>query len=57
MGAARLLTAGRWRDYLPKPEPPPGPVTPEVLRFREQHFRDTGEWRPEWGERPKAQAA
>lgn len=56
-GAAVLLQMDRWQDYLPRPEPPAGPVTPEMLAFRQRHFRDTGEWREGWGERPKDQAA
>jgi len=57
MGAARLLAEDRWRDFLPSPEPPPVPADAAVMAAREQHFRQTGEWRPAWGERPETQAA
>lgn len=57
MNAARLLKADRWRDFLPVPEPPAEPATPAVLAGRIQHFRDTGQWNPAWGETPTEIAA
>jgi hypothetical protein len=54
-GAAVILNEDRWRDYLPRPEPPPV-VSAAEQAWRLQHFRDTREWKPAWGERPKEAA-
>lgn len=40
-----------------KPAVPLLPPTAEQLARRERHYRDTGEWRPDWGVRPQAEAA
>lgn len=53
----RWLKAARFADWLPRPEPPPETVTPEILAKRVRHFTDTGEWKDHWGPRPKEQAA
>lgn len=52
-GAHRLIERDRWRDYLPAPEPPAQPATEAEHAWRLQHYRDTREWRSEWGERPR----
>lgn len=52
-GAAVILRGDRWRDFLPTPEPPPAPPSRAEMARRRQHFTDTGEWKPHWGERPK----
>lgn len=49
----RWLKDGRFEDWL-TPERPSEPPTPQQIAWRHQHFRDTGEWRPEWGEREQA---
>ena len=56
-GAHRIITADRWRDFLPSPEPPPQPATPAVIADRLRHYRDTGDWRPSWGPKPSELAA
>jgi hypothetical protein len=33
------------------------PVTPEIAAHRLQHFRQTGEWKPAWGDRPNLEDA
>lgn len=33
------------------------PASPAVLAHRQRHFRETGEWRSEWGEKPAEAAA
>lgn len=57
MGAAKLLKAGRWRDFAPRPEPPAGPVSEVEAARRLRHYRDTGEWKEAWGPRPQRSAA
>jgi hypothetical protein len=54
-GAAVLLAEDRWQEFEPLSLAKPHVVvaaSPEVLARRAQHFRDTGEWKPTWGERP-----
>lgn len=55
-GAAVMLNADRWRDFLPSPEPdrPVGPTDPAVLARRMRRFADTGVWEPGWGPKPPA---
>lgn len=53
----KFLEGGRFRDFLPGPEPPAEPVTDAVRARRLQTFADTGEWKPAWGPRPEEQAA
>lgn len=55
--AHRVIANDRWRDFLPAPDPPARPVDAAVLAHRAQHFRDTGEWKPAWGDPPKDLAA
>lgn len=54
-GAKVVMAKDRWREYLPaaKPHPPPSEIDPAYRAHLEAHFRATGEWKPEWGERPK----
>ena len=58
-GAAVMLTADRWRDFIPaeKPKAPVIADDPALRAFRSRHFADTGEWRPEWGPRPSPSPA
>lgn len=55
-GAAVMLNADRWRDFLPDPasQTEAGPVAPAVIASRLGRFRDTGVWEPEWGPKPAA---
>lgn len=57
-GIEPLLSLDRWREYLPSaaPIPPPSEIDPAYRQYCEAHFRQTGEWKPEWGERPRAAA-
>lgn len=56
-GAKVLLHRDRWLDFLPAEKPPPQPALDPAFRAHcERHFRQTGEWRPEWGEKPKLAA-
>ena len=53
-GAKVILAKDRWRDFLPRPQaqPPPTAIDPAYRAHLERHFLTTGEWRPEWGEKP-----
>ncbi len=44
----------RWESCQPdtQRQRPAQPVAPQVLAGRLAHFSKTGEWRPEWGDRP-----
>lgn len=55
-GMDRWLRDGRHADWLASPKTSPT-ATPEVIAWRLERYHETGEWRPEWGERPKGQAA
>lgn len=55
-GAAVILNRDRWREFLPAPEVPPAPVSAAVEAHRLAHWRRTGEWKREWGERPREAA-
>lgn len=48
----RWLAGARFEDWMPSAEKPAQPVAPQVLAGRLAHFSKTGEWRPEWGDRP-----
>jgi hypothetical protein len=52
-----MIELDRWRDWLPLPEPPRPPPTAEIVAGRMQHWRDTGEWRANWGEPPRLAAS
>lgn len=53
---ATWLNGDCWLDgQIPGPDPPK-PLTPEAVAWRHDRYRETGEWRPEWGERPTAAA-
>lgn len=54
-GAAVLLTADRWREFLPTPKAQPPPATPERLAQRVRRYAETGEWFPAWGPEPSPQ--
>ena len=59
---ATWLNQDRWEDeperpFSAAPTGPAKPATPEQLAYRQRHFDDTGEWKAEWGERPKREAA
>lgn len=58
-GAAVLLAEDRWRDFdtperSGRPQPKPEPA---VYEAHVRHFRDTGEWKPTWGEKPNLEDA
>lgn len=55
-GLHRIIEAELWREAVPKLEPPPAASDPAYRAHLEAHFRATGEWKSEWGERPRAAA-
>lgn len=55
-GLHRIIRAELWRDHANKREPPGLPLSPEYRAHCEHHYRTTGEWRPEWGEKPRQAA-
>lgn len=55
-GAHRIIEGELWRDCRPKPEPPPAGQDPAYRAHCEAHWRATGEWKPEWGEKPRKAA-
>lgn len=58
-GAAVLLAEDRWQDFEPPDTPDRAQPKPEpaVYAAHVRHFRDTGEWKPSWGEKPNQEAA
>lgn len=55
-GLHRIIEAELWRECRPKPEPPGGRDDPAYRAHCEAHWRATGEWKPEWGEKPRKAA-
>lgn len=55
-GLHRIIEGELWRDCLAKPEPPPAEIDPAYRAHCEAHYRQTGEWKPEWGEKPRKAA-
>lgn len=55
-GLHRIIEGELWRDCIAKPHPPPTETDPAYRAHLEAHFRATGEWKPEWGERPRIAA-
>lgn len=55
-GLHRIIEAELWRESVPRPEPPRADTDPAYRAYLEAHFRATGEWKSEWGERPKIAA-
>lgn len=55
-GLHRIIRAELWRDHASKREPPGLPLSPEYRAHCEHHYRMTGEWKPEWGEKPRQAA-
>lgn len=55
-GVHRIIEAELWRECRPKPEPPPSTADPAYRAHCEAHWRATGEWKPEWGEKPRRAA-
>lgn len=54
----RLLEGTYGTDAKPRRElAATGPPDPMVQARRVRHWRDTGEWKPEWGETPTLEAA
>lgn len=51
------LRDGKWEQHIPRPEPPAKLADAAVLAHRAQHYRDTGEWNPAWGQAPQERAA
>lgn len=50
-GASVLLAKDRWKDFTPRARPAVV-VDPNLYAERERHYAKTGEWRPEWGQKP-----
>lgn len=42
-----------WAHYLPAEPSAVLVVTPEIQAHRQRHYRQTGEWRPTWGDKPE----
>lgn len=55
-GLHRIIEGEHWREFLAKPQAPPGPTSEAEQRRRLQHLHDTGEWKPHWGDRPREAA-
>lgn len=57
-GAKVVMAKDRWREYLPaqQAQPPPTSQDPAYRAHCEAHWRATGEWKPEWGEKPRKAA-
>jgi hypothetical protein len=57
-GAAVILAEDRWRDFEPtaRERPPPKPE-PAIYAAHVRHYRDTGEWKPSWGDKPDLESA
>ena len=58
MGVQPLLNLDRWKDFLPSVAKASATPVPdgEYRRHIEAHYRATGEWKPEWGEKPRQAA-
>lgn len=52
-GLHRLIEGEHWREHRATPRQAQGPPDPDVLARRLQHYRDTREWKPHWGEKPR----
>lgn len=55
-GIEPLLNLDRWREYLPTARPQLTPADPAYRAHCERHYAATGEWKPEWGEKPRKAA-
>lgn len=57
-GAQVVMAKDRWREYLPgqQAQPPPTAIDPAYRQHCERHYAATGEWKPEWGEKPRQAA-
>lgn len=57
-GAQVVMAKDRWREYLPghQAQPPPTAIDPAYRLHCERHYAATGEWKPEWGEKPRKAA-
>lgn len=54
----RWLRDGRYEDWIAQPDGRPIPKPePAVYAAHVRHYRDTGEWKPAWGERPNLETA
>ena len=51
----RWLRDGRFADWI-APDTTAAPLDERTLAKRLEHFRDTGEWKPAWGEKPRIAA-
>jgi hypothetical protein len=56
-GLHRIIAARLWRDHLGQPVRIGRPPDPALIAERARHFAKTGEWRPEWGDRPSVRPA
>lgn len=55
-GLHRIIEGELWRDCLTRTRPTPT-MTQEYRQHCEAHYRQTGEWRSEWGDKPRKEAA
>lgn len=52
-GLHRIIAGEFWREHGADPPAIARLPTPEERAYRARHLADTGEWREEWGQRPK----
>lgn len=55
-GTHRIIEAELWREAIPAKPPPSQAVDPAYRLHCERHYAATGEWKPEWGEKPRKAA-
>lgn len=55
-GVHRIIEAELWREAVPARPKPTGAVDPAYRAHCERHYAATGEWKPEWGEKPRQAA-
>jgi DNA-binding MarR family transcriptional regulator len=55
-GVHRIIEAELWREAVPTRPKPTGAVDPAYRAHCERHYAATGEWKPEWGEKPRRAA-
>lgn len=53
----RWLGDERYSDWIVEAQPPAGPVDAAIHAKRVQHYRDTGEWKPSWPNKPNLESA
>jgi DNA-binding MarR family transcriptional regulator len=55
-GVHRIIEAELWREAVPARPKPTSAVDPAYRAHCERHYAATGEWKPEWGEKPRRAA-